>query len=109
DNAANRDDAPPAADTTTVPDTQAAESSATSPRYSTSNTFSVSYSAGDAGSGVDKVELWARAPGETAFAKVATSGDGSFSYTAAGGDGSYAFYKIGGETAGDRVEAPAAA
>src|SRR5207237_222526 len=84
-------------------------SSATSPRYSTSNTFSVSYSAGDAGSGVDKVELWAQAPGETAFAKVATSGDGSFSYTAAAGDGSYSFYTVAVDRAGNREDAPGAA
>ena len=39
-------------------------------------------------SGLDRVELWVKAPGATSYSKAATSTSGSFSYTAAA-DGSY--------------------
>src|SRR5207248_9953284 len=91
DKAGNREDAPATADSTTLLDQQAGSSSATSPQYSTSRTITVSYSASDRGAGVDEVELWAQAPGECAFAKVATANDSSFTYQATG-DGAYVFY-----------------
>src|SRR5439155_11763918 len=75
DKAGNYETAPASADTTTLLDTQPPTSSATSPQYSTPTAISVSYRANDPGanaSGLDKVELWAKAPGESAFSKVAT-------------------------------------
>src|SRR5205823_5722645 len=110
DKAGNREDAPASADATTLVDTQAPSSTATSPQYSASTAIARSYTADGGGSGVDKVELWAEAPGETAFAKVATdtTGSGSFTYQAAG-DGSYAFYTVGVDKVGNREGAPATA
>src|SRR5207237_2386586 len=76
-------------------------SAAASPQYSTSNAFSVSYTAAEPGayaSGLDKVELWAKAPGDLGYTRVQTdsspTASGSFSYTAAAGDGSYRFYTV---------------
>src|SRR5207253_2815285 len=111
DKAGNREDAPSAADTTTLVDTHAAGSSATSPAYSTSTSITVSYNASDSGSGVDKLELWAQTPSATGFTKVATdtTGGGSFTYEAAAGDGSYAFYTVAVDKAGNREDAPATA
>src|SRR5205085_1199735 len=83
-----------------------------SPQSSTSTTIAVSYTAADSGSGLQKVELWAQAPGDTAFTRVATDSSpagGSFGYTAAAGDGSYAFYTVAVDKAGNREDAPAGA
>src|SRR5207237_1417859 len=93
DKAGNREVVPANADATTLVDTQSPASGARTPPSSSSSTIAVSYTASDSGSGVDRVELWAQAPGETSFSKAATdtSGGGSFSYTAAAGDGSYSF------------------
>src|SRR5439155_884161 len=81
--------------------------------YSSSTTMIVSYTASDTGSGLDKVELWAKAPGAGAFSKVTTDAtpgaSGSFSYTAAGGDGSYSFYTVAVDKAGNRESAPGTA
>src|SRR5207244_4817312 len=87
-------------------------SHASSPTYSTSTTITVSYTASDVGSGLDKVELWAQAPGDAGFSKIDTDStpgaSGSFSYSAAG-DGSYGFYTVAVDKAGNREAAPAAA
>src|SRR5207249_4209680 len=116
DKAGNYEAAPLSADSTTLLDTQTPTSSATSPQYSTSTAISVSYSANDPGanaSGLDKVELWAKAPGESVFSKVTTdsapAASGSFSYTAAAGDGSYSFYTRALDKAGNYETAPASA
>src|SRR5207253_1951878 len=124
DKAGNREDAPTSADTSTFVDTTAPVSSASSPAYSSSTTISVSYSASDVGSGLDKVELWAEAPGASSFSKVATDtipvsggsfsyaaplASGSFSYMALAGDGTYSFYTIAVDKAGNTEAAPAAA
>src|SRR5205085_1396430 len=94
-------------DSTTVLDTKAPVSSASSPAYSTSTAVTVTYTAADSGSGVDTVELWARVPGGS-FAKAATdstpAANGSFSYSAAAGDGSYAFYTVAVDKAGHREQ-----
>src|SRR5207253_658671 len=87
DKAGNREDLPASGDAVTVLDTQAPSSSGTAPASTRSTGITVSYGAADSGSGVDNVELWAQAPGENGFAKVATGGDGSFTYDAAAGDG----------------------
>src|SRR5207302_10911281 len=106
----NREDAPASGDTSTFVDSLAPDSSATSPASSNSTTISVSYTAADAASGLDKVELWAKAPGATSFAKVATDSlpvsGGSFSYTASAGDGTYGFYTVAVDKAGNRESVP---
>jgi hypothetical protein len=61
---------------------------------------------------LDKVELFAKAPGDSGYSKVATdnspSSSGSFNYTAST-DGSYRFYTVAADKAGNVEEAPAAA
>src|SRR5207253_1259901 len=102
---------PPGA--TTLVDTAKPTSAATSPQYSTSNAFTVSYTASDPGayaSGLDKVELWAKAPGDLGYTRVQTdsspTASGSFSYTAAAGDGSYRFYTVAIDKATNNEGAP---
>ena len=57
--------------------------------------------------------LYAQAPGQTGYTKVATdssgSGSGSFSYTATAGDGSYGFYTVATDNAGNAQATPAGA
>src|SRR5207247_1586995 len=96
DRAGNREPAPASADATTLLDTAAPSSSASSPQYSTSTTISVDYAASDPGfsaSGLREVQLWAKGPSELAYSEVARYtaplASGSFSYTALAGDGSY--------------------
>ena len=54
--------------------------------------------------------LYAQAPGQTGYTKVATnssgSGSGSFSYTATAGDGSYGFYTVATDNAGNAQATP---
>ena len=74
-----------------------------------------SYSASDSSpsSALDKVELYAKAPGDAGYSKVATnstpSGSGSFAYTATAGDGTYSFYTLATDKAGNVEAAPATA
>ncbi|MCA1706325.1 MAG: right-handed parallel beta-helix repeat-containing protein [Actinobacteria bacterium] len=87
-------------------------SSASSPATSTATGFSVSYSASEtgAGSGLTKVDLYAKGPGETSYSKVATdsspSSSGSFSYNADKGLGTYSFYTVATDKAGNAEAAP---
>src|SRR5206468_1414603 len=103
------------ADTSTLVDTVKPISAASSPALSSSTTIQVDYSAADdsPSSGLDKVELYAKAPGDSAYAKVATDSSptsaGSFSYHAAAGDGTYRFYTVAIDKAGNAETAPASA
>ena len=98
DQAANVQATPATPNTTTLVDTTPPTSNASSPALSNSTSLSVSYTASDSsgGSGLAKVDLYAKAPGQSSYTKVASTtspnSSGSFSYTAAGGDGSYSFY-----------------
>src|SRR6185369_149165 len=101
----------------TLVDTQDPTSSATSPAYSTTTAITVNYTASDplkdtSASGLDKVELWAKAPGAGSFSKVATdstpTASGSFAFTASV-DGSYSFYTRALDKAGNYEAAPASA
>ena len=98
--------------TTTLLDTIAPVSAATSPAYRTTTSISVSYTASDAGSGLATVELWAKAPGASAFTKASTdatpTASESLSYSAAAGNGSYSFYTVATDKAGRRQATPAA-
>src|SRR5207247_1274703 len=114
-NAGNVEAAPATADTSTFVDTNTPSSSATSPQYSASNSFTVSYTASDAApsSGFKKVELYVKKPGDSSFSLAATDTpggtSGSFNYTAAAGDGDYAFYARAYDNAGNIEAAPASA
>src|SRR5262249_29247471 len=85
----NAEDPPSDADAVTLVDTQAPSSSASASAASGSRTFSVSFSASDGanGSGLAKVDLYAKTPSGSTFTKVATNSSpgasGSFTYTAA--------------------------
>jgi hypothetical protein len=116
DNAGNVEAAPATADDSTLVDTEFPTSSASSPAYSTSASFTVSYTDSDplknsSNSGVADVELWAKTPGGS-FAKVATDTgagiDGSFSFSGTI-DGSYSFYTRAHDKAGNYEAAPATA
>ena len=108
------------ADTSTLLDTQAPNSSASSPTYSTSTSFSVSYTAadpiksGDVGpaSGLDTVKVYAEGPTDSSYSLAHTfspaAGSDSFSYSATEGDGSYSFYSVATDKAGN-IEAKSTA
>ena len=111
DKAGNRE-ATSTPQTTTLLDTIAPVSAATSPAYRTTTSITVSYTASDAGSGLATVELWAKAPGASAFTKASTDATPtaaeSLSYNAAAGNGSYSFYTVATDKAGRRQATPAA-
>ena len=96
-------------------DTVLPSSSATSPQYSTTNGFTVSYTASDASpsSWFKKVELYVKRPGDSGFSLALTDtpggASGGFSYTAAAGDGSYSFYTRAYYNAGNVETAPGSA
>ena len=83
---------------------------ATVPAVSTGRTVPVAWTASDAGpsSGIDHVDLYAKAPGATEFVKAATQtgASGTFNYPVSA-DGTYAFYATAVDGAGN-VSAPAA-
>src|SRR5439155_1456790 len=83
-------------------------STASSPQYSTSTSFSVSYTATEFGStpsGLDKVEIYVKRPGDSSFSLAHTfnsaSASDSFSYSALAGDGNYRFYSIAYDKSGN--------
>ena len=85
DAAGNTNTASTSTDNTVTYDTMAPVSSASSPDYSNDGSVSVGYTASDAApaSGLDRVELWAKAPGGS-FVKVDTD-------PSPGASGSFAF------------------
>ena len=105
-------ESPSGSHTFTIDDTPPT-SSASSPAYATSPSFSVSYLAADPGvnpSGLDTVEIFVKVPGAaatsrpTVFSSAAASG--SFTYTAVDGDGNYAFYSVATDKAGNVEVSP---
>ncbi|MGH2755206.1 MAG: hypothetical protein ACRDLB_12360, partial [Actinomycetota bacterium] len=106
-----REDAPSAADATTIVDTAGPTSSATSPATSKTGAFEVSYTASDDGAGLVDVELWVKGPGDGAFQLAATdntpTSNGSFAYDALQGDGDYDFYTRAHDDAGHYEPSPA--
>ncbi len=112
DNAGNAQATPTSPQTTTLLDTTPPASTASSPASSTSTSWNVSYTASDntGGSGVAEVDLYAQAPGQTGYTKVASNisgaATGSFSYTATAGEGSYSFYTIATDNAGNAQATP---
>ena len=91
----------------------APSSTASSPALTNQTSFNVSYTATAGSAGLAQVALYAQAPGQTGYTKVATnssgSGSGSFSYTATAGDGSYGFYTVATDNAGNAQATPAGA
>ncbi len=110
DEAGNTEAAPGGPDATTTVDTASPVSSADAlAAYSTSASITVPYTASDATSGVDEVELWVDGPGAGGYALAdtdTTPASPSFSFTAADGDGTYRFYTRARDNAGNTETAP---
>jgi Bacterial Ig-like domain len=89
---------------TVTVDTLTPKSQASSPATSNTKTFTVGYTATEAGSGLEQVELWAKKPGDSGYSKADTDTTPdetrSFSYTA-GADGEYRFYTLAYDKAGN--------
>jgi len=111
DTAGNNEAAKSAAETTTLEDTVAPTSGATSAQLDNSGTIAVNAHAADASpsSGVSSVELYVKKPGDSAFSLAHTNSDGSsaFNYSVpldegkAPVNGDYSFYTIAHDTAGN--------
>jgi hypothetical protein len=87
-------------------------SSATAPATS-GGPIAVNWTASDTGgSGLTRVALWVRAPGQSGFTEVAVSSgaatSGMFTYTPSAGNGDYAFYTLAEDANCGREAAPAA-
>src|SRR5205823_12336230 len=74
----------------TLSNTTPPRSTAPSPSATLSRSLTIAYSASDGGSGLAQVDLYAKAPGQSSYSKVASDtspgASGSFNYTAAAGD-----------------------
>jgi hypothetical protein len=112
DNAGNYEDAPATPDVSLGTDVVPPESAASSPPLSNGSTILVSYSMSDSGSGVSKVELWAKGPSDVNFTQAASAtsfiGPLQFDYAASQGDGTYAFFTRARDQAGNYEAAPGA-
>ena len=106
------DTVPPSVPTTPPSsDDVAPVSAAGGPDHSSTATWTITYTASDATSGIASVELYVRVPGGTTYSKVATDGpvqDGTFTYTGTA-QGAYRFHTIAVDRAGNREAAPASA
>jgi len=102
-------------------DVTAPTSSAAAPASTTSTAVPVTYTASDPQgpaprvhdpAGIVQVDLYAKAPGQAAFAKVASvaggAASGTFAYTASAGLGTYAFETVATDAAGNAEALPAA-
>jgi hypothetical protein len=106
DNAGNVQPTPSGAEATTVVDLVAPTSLAASANYDNAGSFTVSYTANDALSGVAKVDVYVKGPTDSSYQLVHTftgTGltSGSFTYTAGEGDGSYKFKTVATDSAGN--------
>jgi len=96
-------------------DASSPTSSATAAAFAGSSSIDVGYTASDSGpAGLAEVQLWAMAPGASAFSKAATDSNpsasgGHFTYTAGGGEGTYRFYTVAVDKVGNSENAPASA
>jgi hypothetical protein len=99
-------------DGATLVDSAAPTSAAAAPAGVGSAAIDLSYTAADGGSGVARVELWAKPPDAGAWALALTDdtpASPSFSYSAAAGAGIYAFATVAVDRAGNREPAALAA
>src|SRR5579884_2236707 len=107
DYAGNVQSTPSSPQATTLLDTVAPQSFAHAPATTSDAAWTVTYTAADnsGGSGLARVDLYARAPGQSSYTNVASNtsgaGSGSFSYTASGGTGTYSFYTLATDKAGN--------
>jgi Chitobiase/beta-hexosaminidase C-terminal domain/Bacterial Ig-like domain len=111
DNAGNNETTKTTPDTTTLEDTVAPSSGATSSQFDNSGTIAVDAHAADASpsSGVASVDLYVKKPGDSTFALAHTNTDGSssFNYHVPQDEGkqpvngSYGFYTIAHDGAGN--------
>src|SRR5439155_1530348 len=115
DQAGNAEAAPASADATVVVDATAPSSSASAPALASSSLWTVSYAAADPGagaSGLQEVDLWAKAQGDSAYSRVGSVGlphpIGTFRYPVTAGPGSHRFSTAAIDKAGN-AEAPASA
>src|SRR5690242_3322665 len=82
-------------------DTTAPDSTASPPAFATGPSFDIPYTASDdpGGSGIARVDLYVKAPGDPAFSVMPVDSDTTpetplFTYTPTAGDGEYAFYTV---------------
>ncbi len=112
DKAGNVQATPGTPNATTLLDRRVPTSTASSPAYTKSPAWTVSYSASDnsGGSGLAEVALYAEGPGQSSYTEVGTtsseSGSGSFSFTASAGEGTYSFYTLAKDKAGNAQGVP---
>src|SRR5213076_2501147 len=108
DSAGNDEAAKTSAETTTLEDTVAPSSGATSAQLDNTGTIAVDAHAKDASpsSGVASVDLYVKKPGDSGFSLAHTNSDGSSSFNyqvpTSGGspvNGSYSFYTVAHDTA----------
>lgn len=95
-------------------DTDAPSSQATAPASVATSSIGVDYTASDAGSGLQRVELWVLRPGDSGYSLAATdlspaTSSHHFDYTAGRGQGDYAFYTVAYDAVGNAEAAPATA
>jgi len=93
----------------TQDDTKPTSSANALSAYQTAVPFTVSYTASDTTSGVDKVFLWYDFASSGSFALYDSSTTGSFSFDAPDGDGFYEFYTIARDNVGNVEDAPTSA
>jgi Polysaccharide deacetylase/Bacterial Ig domain len=102
--------APASPDASTMLDTVAPSSQLSAPALSQTASLTLHYTAADNGSGLAEVDLYAKAPGATAYSKVAGQSTGAptgtFSYTARAGNGTYGFYTLSVDKAGNAQGGP---
>jgi hypothetical protein len=98
------------------PDIAAPLSRAKGPQYANTRTFVVKYTAADSvfpWTGVNRVQLWLKRPGETAFVKrqvdIGDAMDNAFTVRSLGVSGRYAYYTVALDNAGNWELAPAKA
>jgi hypothetical protein len=88
-------------------------SNASPPPFASGPTFEIPYTASDEvdGSGLARVDLYAKAPGDPAFPLTPVASDTtpetpSFTYTPSAGDGEYDFYTVAVDNDGNSEPAP---
>jgi hypothetical protein len=95
------------------PDIAAPVSKAKGPQYASTRTFVVKYAAADSvfpWTGVDRVQLWLKRPGETTFVKrqvdIGDAMDNEFTVGSLGVSGKFAYYTVALDNAGNWEPAP---
>ncbi len=112
DRQGNVQSAPPSPDSSTRVDTASPQSQASSAAFSGTTAITVAYTAADnaGGSGLARVDLYAKGPNDSTYSKAASDASGSaagaFTYNVSEGDGSYGFYAVATDKAGNVQSVP---